>query len=72
MATAVKLSDHLIQEARIQSAAVNRSVAGQIEYWSKIGKIAAENPDMTYPFIKDMLVSIEEAKAGKVEPYNFD
>lgn len=71
MAMAVKLSDHLVQDARIQAAAVNRSAAGQIEYWSKIGKIAEGNPDMTYPFIKDILISLEEAKAGKVEPYHF-
>ena len=45
MATAVKLSEHIISEAKIMSKALNRSLAGQIEHWARIGKIAEENPD---------------------------
>ncbi len=71
MATSVKLSDKLISEARIKSKVFNRSLSGQIEHWAKIGKLAEENPDLTYEFIMGILVSIEEAKAGKVEPYDF-
>lgn len=71
MSTAVRLSNELTDQAKIQAQAFNRSIAGQIEFWSKIGKIAEENPDMTYSFIKDLLIGKEEVKAGKVEPYNF-
>ena len=53
MAKAVKLSESIVSDAKIISKAFNRSVAGQIEYWAKIGKIK------------------EEAKAEKLEPYNF-
>ena len=69
MATAVKLSEDIVSEARIMSRALNRSVAGQIEYWAKIGKIAEENPDLTYDFIKNILIALEEADAGELEPY---
>ncbi len=72
MPTAVKLSDDIVSEAKIFSKALNRSVAGQIEHWATIGKIAEENPDMTYEFIKDVLVSKQELAAGALEPYAFD
>lgn len=72
MSTTVKLSENIVSEARIISKAYNRSIAGQIEYWAKIGKIAEENPDLTYEFIKDILIAQQEAKAGKLETYQFD
>ena len=69
MATAVKLSEEIVSEAKIMSKAFNRSVASQIEYWAKIGKIAEENPDLNYEFIKNIFIAIEEKQAGKLEPY---
>ncbi len=69
MAVAVKLSENIISEAKIISKVLNRSVAGQIEHWAKIGKIAEENPDLTYEFIRDILIGKEEACAGKLKPY---
>jgi len=69
MATAVKLSDHIVSQAKITSKALNRSTAGQIEHWAKIGKIAEENPDLTYEFVKNILVAEQEIQAGKVKPY---
>jgi len=43
----------------------------QIEYWSRIGKVAEENPDLPYAFIKEMLLAIEESKSGAVEEHRF-
>lgn len=71
MASSVKLSDKLVSEARIMSKALSRSLAGQIEHWARLGKIGEENPDLTYEFIRDILISMEEVEAGKVEPYDF-
>ncbi|MCP3660419.1 MAG: hypothetical protein GY830_08990 [Bacteroidetes bacterium] len=72
MSQAVKLSSKIIDQARIISKALNRSLAGQIEYWAKIGKIAEENPEMNYEFIKNILVSKEEIKNKKLFDYDFD
>lgn len=72
MATAVKLSDSIISEAKIMSKALNRSVAGQIEHWAKIGRIAEENPDLNYDLIRGILIAQQEAQAGNLEPYKFD
>jgi hypothetical protein len=71
MATTVKLSEDIVSEARVISKALNRSIAGQIEYWAKVGKIAEENPDLTYDFIKSILIAREEAEAEKLVPYQF-
>jgi len=72
MATAVKLSEGIVSEAKIMSKAFNRSIAAQIEYWAKIGKIAEANPDLTYEFIKNIIIAQQEAAAGKLEPYRFE
>lgn len=72
MATAVKLSENIVSEAKIISRALNRSVAGQIEHWARIGKIAEENPDLNYEFIKNILIAQEEVEEGRLKPYQFD
>jgi len=51
MPTAVKISNELFEKAKIQSKVFKRSIAGQIEYWAKIGQIIEENPDLPLPFI---------------------
>jgi len=71
MAQAVRISDEIVDKAKILSKAENRSIGGQIEYWAKIGKIAEDNPDLTYQMIKDILIAREEAKAGEVTEYVF-
>ncbi len=71
MAT-VKLSKNIITEAKIISKALNRSLAGQIEHWAKIGRLAEENPDLTYEFIKNILIAQQEVAAKKLEEYEFN
>lgn len=71
MSAAVKLSNKLIEQAKIHSHVYNRSVPKQIEYWSRIGKIAEENPNLPYSFIKDILLSLDEASSNLVESYEF-
>lgn len=72
MTVAVNLSENMVAEAKIISKVLNRSVADQIEHWAKIGRIAEENPDLTYELIKNILIGQEEALVGKLEPYVFD
>ena len=49
-----------------------RSITEQIEHWLRIGKVAEENPDLTYIFIKDTLESLEEASEAQLSGYVFD
>ena len=72
MSVAIKLSDKIVRDVKIGAQIFHRSVPKQIEYWVKIGKIAEENPDLSYNFIKDTLMALEEVKRGEMEEYVFD
>jgi hypothetical protein len=67
-----KLPDKLLDEARRYASPNSRSVPKQIEFWSRIGKIAEENPDLPYGFIKGILVSLEEYEDAQCSEYQFD
>ena len=71
MPTAIQLSELLIEEAKPYAQAMHRSVAEQIEYWARLGKVAEENPDLPIPIMQDILVSFEELKAGNLSAYQF-
>jgi hypothetical protein len=38
MSQPVKLSDELVMEARLAGLTMERSIAGQVEFWAKIGR----------------------------------
>lgn len=38
MSQPVKLSDALVLDARVASEVVERSIAGQVEYWARLGR----------------------------------
>ncbi len=72
MSVAIKLSDSLAQDAKIYAKASHRSVPKQIEYWSSLGKIVEENPDLPYTFIREILLSVEESKdPSRLSEYQF-
>jgi len=71
MSTAIKISTEIANEARITAKITRRSMAGQVEYWAYIGKIAEDNPDLSFLVIKDILLGREELKAGLGTPYIF-
>ena len=71
MSTAINVSEQLVEEAKPVAQAMHRSVAQQIEYWARLGKVAEENPDLSVNTLQDMLVSIEEVKAGNLNRYQF-
>jgi hypothetical protein len=71
MATTIKLSDDIVNEAKRYGAVYSRSTPKQIEYWSNIGKLAEENPDLPYNFIKEILLAKAELVDQQVTPYEF-
>ncbi len=71
MATAVRISDKIVKDAKIMGKVDSRSITGQIEHWASIGKYAEENPDLTYDFIKEILVGIHELDQGEKTEYSF-
>jgi hypothetical protein len=71
MATAVRVSEKLVSEAKKFSRIDHRSLAGQIEHWARLGKCSEENPDLTYSLIKEILVGLEELELGDKTEYTF-
>ncbi|MCF8164762.1 MAG: TA system antitoxin ParD family protein [Burkholderiaceae bacterium] len=69
MAVNVKLSEYLVDSAKLYASIEHRSVPKQIEYWSRIGKIAADNPDLSFSLIRDILIADQEEPVGE---YQFD
>ncbi len=65
MAVNVKLSDALVETAKRFGSIEHRSVPKQIEYLSQIGKIAAENPDLPFTVIRDILIADQEEPVGE-------
>jgi hypothetical protein len=71
MSAPIRISDNLVNEAKIRSKVENRSLTGQIEYWAKIGKIAEENPDMPYTLLKEILIGMAQLDSGQGTEYRF-
>jgi hypothetical protein len=67
----VKLSGYLVRDAELRARQFSRSKAGQIEFWAKIGKIAEENPDISFDVIRQILISKEEMLSNQTEPFKF-
>ena len=61
----VKLSESLFEQAKVYGAIEHRSVPKQIEYWSKIGKITQENPDIRFALIREILIADQEPVIGE-------
>ena len=71
MATAVRVSNDLLKEAKVYSKIDKRSITGQIEHWARTGKCAEENPDLTYSLIKDILIGLVELDESESSEYSF-
>jgi len=71
MPTSVRVSEDLVRAAKIISKIDKRSVTGQIEHWTRIGKCAEENPDLTYSLIKEILIGLVGLEEGESLEYKF-
>lgn len=69
MATSIRLDDSFVEQVRIHADAESRSIPKQIEYWAKIGRIAEDNPDLTFNFISETLLAQSEVSKNKVMRY---
>ncbi len=72
MPQSVRLPDALVQQAQAIGDVMSRSGARQIEHWAKIGRMSEDNPDLTYEFIKEVLISKADLDSGLVEDDKFE
>jgi hypothetical protein len=71
MATAVRISEELVDEAKRFGRIDRRSLAGQIEHWARMGKCAEENPDLPYFLIKEILIGLDELDQNEKTEFKF-
>ena len=70
MGMPVRIEDDLYASARDQAKAEHRTIAGQIEFWAKVGRAALDNPDLPIDFISESLISMAEP-VGQAIPFVF-
>ena len=61
----VKRSEQLIETARVSAVVQHRTISEQIEYWAKIGRIAEDNPDLTFAMVQEILAAELEPTIGE-------
>jgi len=71
MAQSVRINDELVKSAKMVAVTEHRSLAGQVEHWASIGRVAEENPDLPFSMLREILRAKAEADAGMVEEYVF-
>lgn len=61
--TSIRINQELYEQARQDAAIEHRSIAGQIEFWARVGRAALDNPDLPVSFIAESLASLAEPRA---------
>ncbi|HEU4844514.1 MAG TPA: ParD-like family protein [Burkholderiaceae bacterium] len=60
--TSIRINQQLYEQARQDAALEHRTIAGQIEFWARVGRTALDNPDLPVSFIAESLASLAEPR----------
>ena len=60
----IRIDHTLYNQAKADAVAEHRTIAGQIEFWAKVGRAALDNPDLPVGFIAESLASMAEPREG--------
>lgn len=60
--TSIRIDQKLYNQAKQDAAAEHRTIAGQVEYWAKVGRAALDNPDLPVSFVAESLASMAEPR----------
>lgn len=60
--TSIRIDQTLYNQAKNDAVTEHRTIAGQVEYWAKIGRAALDNPDLPVSFIAESLASMAESR----------
>lgn len=67
MGMPVRIDDSLYNQAKQAAQTEVRTIAGQIEFWAKVGKAALDNPDLPVEFVLELLASRVETQQAMTE-----
>jgi hypothetical protein len=65
--TSVKLATALVEEARQDGEAMQRSIAGQVEYWARLGQAVETMPSMTLERIRAAMKGLHPVEQLSVD-----
>ena len=60
--TSIRINQALYEQAKIDATIEHRSIAGQIEFWARVGRAALDNPDLPVTFVAESLASMAELR----------
>ncbi|WP_300443186.1 ParD-like family protein [Zoogloea sp.] len=60
--TSIRIDQTLYNQAKADAAVEHRTIAGQIEFWAKVGRAALDNPDLPVSFVAESLASMSEPR----------
>ena len=60
--TSIRINQSLYEQAKADATVEHRSIAGQIEFWARIGRAALDNPDLPVTFVAESLASMAEPR----------
>ena len=66
MGMSVRIDNDPYAQAKTEAAAEHRTIAGQIEFWAKVGRATLDNPDLPVSFIAESLVSMAESRNSAI------
>ena len=62
MSMPVRIDDELYEQAKIASKGECRTIAGQLEFWAKVGRASLDNPDLPVEFVRELLIAMREPR----------
>lgn len=60
--TSIRIDQQLYNLAKQDAMLEHRSIAGQIEFWARVGRAALDNPDLPVSFVAESLASMAESR----------
>jgi len=60
--TSIRIGQALYDQAKADATAEHRTIAGQVEFWAKVGRAALDNPDLPVSFVAESLASMAEPR----------
>ena len=62
MSQSIRIDESLHEQAKNYAKAERRTIAGQIEFWARVGRAALDNPDLPVNFMAESLASMAEPR----------
>ena len=60
--TSIRIDQALYEQAKTDAAIEHRAIAGQIEFWARVGRTARDNPDLPVTIVAESLASMAEPR----------